>query len=255
MKPILPLFLLAAASLAADSITTVDSMPASRMTAGVGFDFSRGDYGFSTATDFTSVPLNLSWERGNWSWNAAIPYVTLRGPATVVGGGGTARPSPASVSGLGDILLGGTWRFVTGADRLNAAFTGRVKLPTADDRRGLGTGQADGYGQVDLYETFGHFTPFASLGYRALGHSAAYPLESGAYVGLGSHVRVSPASVLTFSYDWGQRILANGPSTSDALVALTHDFGARWQLVAYGLKGFTDASPDVGGGLSLSRHF
>ncbi|HTL67731.1 MAG TPA: hypothetical protein VL200_08735 [Lacunisphaera sp.] len=256
MKNLLTLLLLPAAALAADKLTVpVDSTPPAKMTAGVGVDFSRGDYGFASDTDFLSVPLNLSWERGAWSWNAAIPYVTLRGPATVVGGGGTPRASSASTSGLGDVLLGATDRFRTGADLLNVAFTGRVKLPTADDSRGLGTGRADGYGQFDFYETVGDYTPFASIGYRALGRSAAYPLKSGAYLGLGSHLRLAAGTVLTFGYDWGQRILDGGPSTSDATITLTTGLDAPWQFVVYGLKGFTDASPNFGGGLSLARRF
>ncbi|HVZ66537.1 MAG TPA: hypothetical protein VG936_18375 [Lacunisphaera sp.] len=255
MKTLLTLLLLPAAVFAADNVAPVESTSPAKMTAGVGVDFSRGDYGFSSDTDYLSVPLNLTWERGSWSWNAAIPYVTLRGPATVVGGGGTPRVTTASTSGLGDVIVGATDRFVTGADRLNAAFTGRIKLPTADDSRGLGTGRTDFYGQFDLYETFGDYTPFASIGYRALGRSTVYPLKSGAYVGLGSHLRLSSSSVLTLGCDWGQRILDGGPSTSDATITLTTGLDAPWQFVVYALKGFTDASPNFGGGLSLARRF
>lgn len=255
MKPIPCFFLLALGALTASAQTNVQAPPPARITAGVGFDYSRGDYGFTADTEYLSVPLNLSFENGPWTLRASLPYVTLRGPATVVGGGGTPRPTSQSESGAGDISVGATYAAGPILGELQASFTARVKLPTANEDRGLGTGEADFYGQFDFYRNFGQVTPYATVGYRALGDSATYPLKSGLYLGAGSHFRLSPATVLTVGVDWGQRILAGGDPTTSAIVAVATDFGAGWQFSFYGLKGFTDASPDYGGGLAVNYRF
>jgi hypothetical protein len=41
-----------------------------------------------------------------------------------------------------------------------------VKFPTADEDKGLGTGEFDYIGQLDLAKTFGRFTPLATVGYK-----------------------------------------------------------------------------------------
>lgn len=229
--------------------------PTATLSLGSGFDYSRGDYGFAQATEVWSVPANLRYESGPWTLTASVSYLTLKGPATVVAGGGAPRPTASSESGVGDIYAGATYAFGTIGRDVNVAATVRVKLPTADEDRGLGTGAADYYGEWVFYRTFNTTTPFVTLGYRVLGDYATYDLLNGAYASLGAHFRVSPATVVTPLVSWRRKIVAGGENSCDALLMVTHDLNPRWQIVAYGLKGFTDASPDVGAGLSVNRKF
>lgn len=222
---------------------------------GTGVNYSKGDYGFPTDTEVFSAPVNLGYESGSWLLRASIPWITIKGPAANTGGGGVPRPSASSESGLGDIYASATYRFGEMVGPVNLAFTGRVKFPTADEIKGLGTGETDYYGQFDLYRTFGSYTPFVSLGYRALGDSVVYQLENGAFASAGSHLRVSPATVWTVAVNWGERIIAGGDASTDAMLAFTHDLDPRWQLSGYALKGFTDASPDHGAGLQVNYRF
>jgi len=259
MNRVLPLFfaaaLLVVSSLSAQTATT--TAPSSVITVGTGFDYSVGDYGLATDTDVISVPLILGYASGNWNFEARVPWMQIEGPATVVPGGGSGpvRPTSAVESGLGDIYLSSTYRFGAVAGGLNLAATVRAKLPTADEDRGLGTGLADFYGQFDFYQTFGSFTPFASLGYAALGSNATYPLEDGPYITAGTHFRTSDRTVLTAALNWRDRLVAGGPYGTEIVAAITHDLDSRWRIMVYALTGFTDASPNFGGGLQLSRHF
>ena len=235
--------------------TTVPPPPPAVITVGTGFDYSRGYYGFGTATEVFSVPLNLGYENGPWLFSAGFSHLTIKGPATVVGGAGAARPTSATESGLGDIYAGATYQFGQVAGPLNLAATARVKLPTADEARGLGTGAADYYGELTLSRTMGSATPFVTAGYRVLGDSTTYQLRDGAYVSGGAHFRLSAASVLTTVLNWRQPIVAGGDDSTDAMLMLTHDCDARWRIMAYALTGFTDASPDFGTGLQVSYRF
>ncbi|MEJ1973072.1 MAG: hypothetical protein WDM96_11615 [Lacunisphaera sp.] len=182
-----------------------------------------------------------------------LPHI--KGPATVVGGGGAARPTSNKESGFGDIYLSGTYRFGETVGKWNLDATVRVKLPTADEDRGLGTGETDGYGQIDMYRSFGKVTPFASLGWREFGTSALYPLHSGVYGSAGAHFRPSDTTIVTTSLDWGERLLAGEDNTADALVAVTQDLNPSWRAMVYVLAGFTDASPDFAAGGRFTYRF
>lgn len=234
-------------------ITAAD--PATVWTVGTGVNYSKGDYGFSTDTEVFSAPVNLGYDRGAWMLRASIPWIRIDGPAATTGTGGAPRPTSDSESGLGDVYASATYRFGETFGPVHLAFTGRVKIPTADESKGLGTGESDYYGQFDFYRTFGSATPFASAGYRVLGDSAIYQLEDGVYASAGSHFRVSAATVWTVAVNWGERIFAAGDTSTDAMLAFTHDLDARWQLNGYALKGFTDASPDHGAGLQVNYRF
>ena len=198
--------------------TTVATRPPAVASVATGFDYSRGDYGFATDTEVLSVPLNLGYESGPWLLSAGFSHLTIKGPATVVGGSGATRP-------------------------------------TADEDRGLGTGATDYYGELTLSRTVGNATPFLTAGYRVLGDNASYHLRNGAYVSGGAHFRVSAASVITAMLNWRQPIVAGGDDSVDALLMITHNLNTRWRFMAYGLAGFTDASPDVGTGMQLNYRF
>lgn len=236
--------------------TPVTADRPAEVTVGTGFDFSRGDYGLGTDTEVMSIPLSLSYEQGHWLFEARAPWLRIEGPATIVAGGGSpTRPTAAAESGLGDVTVGATYRSKRGPEAVNFATTVRTKLPTADEQRGLGTGEADYTGQFDLYRSFGRITPFGSVGYTWFGDSTLYPLEDGAYASGGAHFRTGGSTVFTVAYNWRQRLIAGGDHGSDALIALTHDLGSRWRIMLYALKGFTDASPDQGAGLHLTCRF
>ena len=130
-----------------------------------------------------------------------------------------------------------------------------MKLPTASESRGLGTGETDFYGQVDLYRSFGTVTPFFSAGWREFGSSAVYPLHSGVYASAGVHFRLSDTTLLITSFDWGEPLLAGQDDTMDGLVAVSHEVNSKWRAMIYALAGFTDASPDFGAGLRLTYRF
>lgn len=220
-----------------------------------GFDCSTGDYGFTEDTEVYSVPLDLSYEGGPWIWRASFSYLTVKGPATIVGGGGAARPTSNSESGFGDIFASGTYRFGETLGKWNLDATVRVKLPTASEDRGLGTGETDFYGQADLYQTFGKVTPFLTLGWREFGTSAAYPLHSGVYTSVGTHFRPAESTVVTLAFDWGEQLLAGEDDTMDVLVAVTQDMNPNWRAMVYALGGLTDASPNLGLGGRLTYRF
>lgn len=130
--------------------------------------------------------------------------------------------------------------------------TARLKWPVADSERGLGTGTTDVYLQLDGYRSFGSFTPFTAAGYRWLGNNPRYRLRDGMYGSVGSLYRLTTSVTVGASLDWRQRILAGGDHAAEATMLLVYRIDERWNMIGYVLKGFSDASPDVGVGLAVT---
>lgn len=233
--------------------------PAAETWVGTGFDYSRGRYGLATATEVFSVPVELNHVSGPWIFRAIASWLKVTGPsaAALTGGGPGAltRPTSASESGPGDLYLDATYRAGAVAGDVQLDTTARVKLPTADEARGLGTGEVDYYAQLTASRTLGATTPFATLGYRVLGDSPRYQLRDGPYAGVGAHFRTGEHTVVTASVDWRSRLVADGEAGTEATLAITHDLSPRWRMMAYASAGFTDASPDAAGGLRVNYRF
>src|SRR5689334_9702428 len=93
-------------------------------SAGVGFNYSTGDYGTSTSTQIISVPFTARYERGPLTLKATIPYLRISGSTAVIPGvgavansnprgrgrsaGGTVTSTSDTASGLGDTVLSAT---------------------------------------------------------------------------------------------------------------------------------------------------
>ena len=240
--------------------TPLPDVPAAQIAISGGLDYSRGDYGFATDTEVFAVPLNLSYETETWIFRVSQPWLRIKGPAGVVVtgapfGGVVGRPVTSSESGMGDITAGATYRFSHPADGFNVALTGRVKFGTADEDKGLGSGETDYYTQVDFSRDYGATVPFFSAGYRFLGRNNLYPLRDGIYLSGGVIRRLSGPTQIGLAVDWRQRVVDGGEPGCEVTGFVTHQLDQRWSLQGYALAGLTDASPDMGLGSLLSYHF
>lgn len=214
----------------------------------VGLNYVTGDYGLNEDTDVWVQTTAITYEQAAWRFNATVPLVSISGPASIVGDVG--RGTTATERGLGDVTLAGTYQFIqpeTGFADFD--FTTRVKLPTANEDKGLGTGKTDVNLEVNYHHNLGTVTPFATIGYRFLGHSAAYPLKDGFYTTLGLAAPISDGgSTAGLALTWRERIVDGADHATEAMAFLSHPLDARWKLQGYALAGFTDASPNFGGG-------
>ncbi|GAB5558414.1 MAG: transporter [Synoicihabitans sp.] len=224
-----------------------------------GLSYSRGDYGLGTDTEVIVAPFNYVSESGPWSLRATLPWMYLKGPAAVVGGssgavGGPSRPNNASSSGLGDSLLALTYKTNPDPVGANINFTGKIKLPTGDENRGLGTGEFDYQAQIDYFESFDGTTPFLTGGYRVLG-DGIYQLDDGFYASAGVAFLVADGTSVGGSLDWREAIVPGGDDALESTFFAYRQLSKDWSTTVYGQTGFTDASPDFGLGFSLTFEF
>lgn len=235
---------------------------AAQTSVGVGAEYTSGKYGGTEKTDTLYVPFVLKREAGPWVLKATIPYIRIDGPANVVGAGADRVTIPGASagrrteSGLGDIVGSAFYNL---SDERSAGFgldVGmKVKLPTADEAKGLGTGETDYSLQADLFKPLGDITVFGSLGYRWYGDPAGTDLRNVAYGAIGASRRLSAETTIGIAYDFRPRIVSGGSEISEATAFWSQRMSREWKLQLYGVVGFSDASPDAGVGAVLERRF
>lgn len=229
------------------------------LTIGTSVNYSTGKYGTSTSTDITSIPVTATYDTGPWTLKLSVPYVRISGPADViVGVGKTSRTTTTvrTASGLGDIVAAATYNFYNdAASQSGADVTGKIKFATGDSAQGLGTGENDYSVLLDVYKKVNQVTFFGGIGYTVLGSSTAVPLKNVFSFNAGSTYKLDEKSSVGFAYDHRQKSSSAGSAQNELTAFYVHKFNKTWKTQAYLLKGFSDGSPDWGGGLSVGYAF
>jgi hypothetical protein len=159
-------------------------------------------------------------------------------------------------SGLGDIVLSGFYNVLDERKGgLGLDVGAKVKLPTADDQKGLGTGELDYAAQMDFFKPFDATTLFGSIGYRVYGDPAGTTLKDVFYTSIGASYRMSSQQSVGVAYDYRPAIVDGGGKVSEATLFWSNRLSPQWKLQVYGVVGFADASPDAGIGALLERRF
>lgn len=160
-----------------------------------------------------------------------------------------------SQSGLGDVIGAFSYNLIDHAPT-GIAFdiTTRLKIPTANASHNLGSGKVDYAIQGDLYKTVSQFTFVATFGYRILGNPSVIAFHNVLYGAATVGYRLSSNVSLGTSYTMAQSPVRLQDSR-DLTFYLSQRVTDNFRLNVYGLKGFSERSPDWGGGINLRYIF
>jgi hypothetical protein len=255
-KPLLPAFL--ASILLQPGVAVADE--AGKISLYSGFDYSAGDYGSDIRTVIRAVPFVAKYETERWVFKASIPYITITGPGNVIPSVGQIDATPTrkrvSDSGWGDTVATATYTAYQNAPHaLVIDLTGKIKFATGDEDKGLSTGENDYAAQVDLYKGFGKFTAIGTLGYRVYGNPKSGPLDNVFYGSVGGSYKLTQQTSTGLLYDYRPKITSTGSEISELMGFVTHKISTNWEAQAYVIGGFSDGSPDVGGGALVNFSF
>src|SRR4051794_19358796 len=121
----------------------------STFTVSAGFDYSTGTYGTSSDTRIWYYPLMAKYEADALTLKLTVPYLKITGPSNVVAAAGQpvqvgTNGTRRSESGAGDVVGAASYNiFDDRADGLLVDLTTKIKFATADEAKGLGTGEND----------------------------------------------------------------------------------------------------------------
>ena len=229
------------------------------LTLGAGLHYSSGDYGTGRTTTITTLAGTARYETGPWVYKATVPIIEVSGASTVVPGIGRTGGGPArerTKTGLGDIVVSATHAtYYDRASTLGLDLTAKLKLPTADESEGLGTGEPDFAFLADVYKTFDRVTGFGGVGYHILGDAPGLPLENVWSANLGATYRLDARDSVGAMLEGRQRALPGGAPQRELTGFWMRKFDRDWSAQAYALVGLADGSPDWGLGVSFARPF
>lgn len=253
----------AAAMAAASLVLTVSSARADDGAAALiwssGVEYSTGPYGGTDDIEDLYIPLTGRVNFDQVSFDLTVPYLSVRAPAGTTLTDNNGEPIPgsgetATESGLGDIIAGVTLYSVAYSRDLGIALdlTGKIKFGTADETRGLGTGEQDYTVRADLYKFFEQFTLLGSAGYKFRGDPTGTDLEN---VMLGSIGGVYlPNDTVSFGliYDYRESAYIDGDAVSELSGFISRQIADKLSIQLYAFTGLSNSSADWGAGIGFS---
>ena len=169
-------------------------------------------------------------------------------------GSGQTLGTSSTESGLGDIVLRGRYYLIEEQDLIPlVAVTGRIKFPTADEGRGLGTGEFDeGFG-VELSKTlFADWIAYLDGGYTLIGDPTGLDLNNQWYFDVGAGYYITDNLLASVFYEEFRALREGNSNPRDFLFSLFLKATSAWRLTTSVLVGVSDGAPDYEftGGLS-----
>lgn len=224
------------------------------LSLGTGFEYSSGRYGSRELSTSWYVPLIVRYEDGALTLKATVPYLRNSGEVSRTPDGVAIPGTGGTQEGVGDVVLSaGHTLLEAGSLTVDGVF--KLKLPTADADKGLGTGKLDASVQADAIWRAGAVSALASLGWKKYGDPDGLDFRNPLFTSIGFSWRVAPGVSIGLFHDWRQRLRPRGSELSESTLFLSYKLQPEWRLQVYAVKGFVEASPDVAGGMMLSRLF
>lgn len=242
----------------------VAAAQAADWSVSAGIDYSRGKYGGSEATEIWYVPLSLKRESGQSTLKLTLPWVCMSSPSggNIIDVDTNGQPiydgtgPRVSEQGPGDVVVAYTWNaWPAPVHGFLLDLGAKLKLATADENKGLGSGKHDISLQTDLYYLAGKTTPFLTLGHRRPGDPSGLSLRNQWYGTLGLAYKQSAANNFGVMWDMRQASRAGSEAGNELTLFWLHKFQPNLKLQIYATKGFSEVSPDFGLGMQLAYGF
>ena len=234
------------------------SASAQTLSLKTGSEYSTGDFGGDADSEIflTGLMLSLAGESRAISLSTSYARLTDVSTLTTVGPNSfeVAPSADGSASGFTDLVIGVSQSFVLDSPLAPViSLSGSVKLPTANEEEGLSTGAVDYTLQGEVVHSLGPFTTFASLAGRFRGDSETVDVANSLLASAGVQKPLGERSTAGLLYEYRGNSVINGEDAHELKALYARQLTGRLNISVYGYTGFTDASPDVGFGFTLSR--
>lgn len=260
---------------------------------GITPSYSSGNFGTNTTSEFVYVPFSVRRYFRDGDVSLVIPFVsvTSNGTATLVGGqpiqtlpqrclkkGGTEidtdKPECLALlnsgqgvagqaaqkvtnSGLGDMILRGRYYLVEERDYVPLiAITGRLKLPTASEGKGLGTGTLDhGYG-IEISKLIGEkWLAFLDGGYNFIGNPDGVELQNQYWYDVGAGYYFTKNLLASVYFEEYRALVSGLVNIRDFFFAMNYKASAAWRFNGGVAVGVSNGAPDYVVSIGTSYRF
>ena len=260
----------AALLLAWASVATAEDEPLWSLSTS--FNYSVGDYGTGKDTTLIYAPLTLGVKPiDRLTLGLTIPYIYQTGQTVVITGGGVAvrnnkkqqlgtatqNQVTSTEAGLGDVLLKGQYVLLEETSFVPEISPYlKIKFPTADASKGLGTGEFDETVGVDLSKTlFPRFVSYVTLAYTFIGSPAGTSFDNSFGWSVGAAYLVAqPFSVFAF-LDGSTAISPGQANPLEVRVGVDYRLTQALKIFGSVSRGLSDGSADWGVSAGLALRF
>lgn len=216
-----------------------------------------GDFGSDINTQIAYFPLILDVQSRRNEFKATFPYLSIRSDQSVSIVGGEVIPlggPPQTESGPGDAILEEEYYFKEGTSQSPWLYAGaRLKLPTGDESKGLGTGTTDFGPGVGIMQPMGsRWTFLGEYRYVFRGNTSSTDYQNTPWVTLGTQGRISKASWLNFFYDRLDSVIAGRNAITDVSAGYDVKVSPAVKIRSAVFKGISDTAEDYGVSLGFS---
>lgn len=229
-----------------------------RYQAGADFSIDSGDYGTGSNTTLTYIPFTFKrlWNRGDLSLTIPFESITTDGQVTVVNGKPTpnqpatrtATTERVTHSGLGDMSLKGRYYVLDDQGSVpSVAATARIKFPTADKDKNLGTGEFDEGLGLELSKSFTEkILGMLDVGYTFIGNPPGQNYRNIWNFDFGPGYRFTHALTGSVYYEESRALVAGDSNPEDLLFWLDYKLTQAIRLGSGVTIGLSDGAPDIG---------
>jgi hypothetical protein len=206
--------------------------------------FSTGDFGTQTTSDLYYLAPTLGYISSEYDASLTVPYLSLTN--------GTGSQSNTE-SGIGDMILrGGLVLMPENRNGLSLNGGLSIKLPTANETKGLGTGEMD-YGAFlgmdQRIETIKlHFT----AGYVKIGDPSFYDYNDIYVYGLGITKMYAKTGIYA-SLEGRRSMISGVHNPQEFNLGFFHELIENYSLMGNTFFGMNDGGPDFGLDISFVR--
>ena len=228
-----------------------------RFSAGV--EYSTGKYGGTDDIEEIYVPFTFRAGFERIGLRITVPWLSVTAPEDTVITDPGAEPLPGSGatvtdSGLGDVMGALTLYdlYVSDSADFVVDVTGKIKFATADEEKGLGTGENDYTLQFDAYKFFDRLSLQGTAGYRLRGDPPGVDLDDVLIASVGGAYLASSDTLVGMYFDYRQSSISGADDIQELSGFASFRLGRAWRMELYAFTGLTDSSTDFGGGILFS---
>jgi hypothetical protein len=263
------LTLLAATVLAIAGVTPAVAQDEPRFSLSTSVNYFVGDYGTDKDTTFVYVPVTLGVRPIDRLWlSVTVPYLYQSNQNVVLTGGGAAprksgkgkfgQPGDDTTEqGIGDVLFKVTYVVLEEKDFIPEIMPYvKIKFPTADEDRGLGTGEFDESIGIELNKTLvGSLVGYVGVAYTFIGDPPGTDLHDSFAWSVGVAYGVIP-SLSVFAFLEGATAVV--PGEDDPLeirAGVEYRLTRSVKLTGTVTRGLSNGSADWGLSAGVSARF
>ncbi len=219
--------------------------------------YQTGKYGTGSRIDTVYIPLTIRRYFDNaGALSLTVPYLsqTSTGQVTFINGAVFRTKGPKSAmatteSGLGDIIARGDLYVLqeSTSKLLDLTLVGKVKFPTADRNRGLGTGKFDETIGVQLARSIvPDWTGYFDLYYTFIGKPSGLDLKDTTAFDIGASYKWAEDMTASLFYAESTPVVSGVDDLRDLLVNVEYRFSKEGSLFGGVDIGLSPSSPDIG---------